>query len=59
MRQSCTERVLILERGWSTHHRDRKRGSADLFSSEDVEVPVCQDGEVLVDVYAAGLNFFE
>ena len=27
--------------------------------SSDVPVPQAKDGEVLVDVYAAGLNFFE
>lgn len=27
--------------------------------SDDVPAPQAKDGEVLVDVYAAGLNFFE
>jgi NADPH:quinone reductase-like Zn-dependent oxidoreductase len=28
-------------------------------SSTDILIPQVEDGEVLVDVYAAGLNFFE
>ena len=33
--------------------------TADLGRSEDVAPPEPKDGEVLVDVFAAGLNFFE